>query len=477
MTLGLIFALMTVGALSAVLWPLFRRSPLSRSGSELSVYCDQLDEIEREHEAGYIANTEAEAARIEVSRRLLAAADVAQTTTCAIDETATGRRRQAVALFVLVLLPLATAGLYLKLGSPESVAQPLQSQLDSGSDQRTVESMVAEVEAHLTRKPGDGRAWEVLAPVYLRLGRYEDSVRAWQNAISILGENSDREENLGESLVTLASGVVTDEAKTAFNRALAIDRNAVAARFYLGLSAEQDGRRQDALQIWRDLIASAPEGAHWVAAVRERLARLEGESGADRLSEEGGSEPTTQEMQSAAKLPPEQQNAMIHGMVDRLAARLKSNGDDVDGWIRLVRSYNVLGERDSANTAAADARRALAIDPEKLSRLEQALQSGGEVASANPARGSTDAAAKSEQQTEQQQNAMIRGMVDRLAARLKQDGGDVDGWLRLIRSYSVLGERDKARDAVADARKAIGNDAEKLRRLDEGARELAVLQQ
>jgi cytochrome c-type biogenesis protein CcmH len=74
----------------------------------------------------------------------------------------------------------------------------------------------------------------------------------------------------------------------------------------------------------------------------------------------------------------------------------------------------------------------------------------------------------------EQRAAMIRGMVDRLAARLKQDGGDVEGWLRLTRSYAVIGERDKARDAVLDARKSIGGDAGKLRQLDDGLKDLGL---
>jgi cytochrome c-type biogenesis protein CcmH len=475
MTLLLTFAVMTAVAVLTVLWPLYRRAPTSRSGSELAVYCDQLQEIERDRLAGYIGKTEAEAARVEVSRRLLAAADAPEATASIADEKSIAWRRRAVGLTALLLLPLGTAGLYLELGSPESATQPLVSQREKAPDQDSIESMVAKVEAHLKRKPDDGRAWEVLAPVYLRLGRYEDSVRAWQNALSILGENADREESLGESLVTVANGVVTTDAQAAFNRALTIDRNAVAARFYLGLAAEQDGRRKEARKAWRDLIASAPAGAHWVGSVREALARLDGEPGESQTDviAPAHSDPSTQEMQAAAKLPPEQQDAMIRGMVDRLAARLKTDGSDLDGWIRLVRSYHVLGESDKADAAIADARRALAAYPEKLARLDQALRNEGAVARVSPRpdgpEGETNLPAT------EPQNAMIRAMVERLAARLKQNGNDVDGWLQLMRSYTVLGDREKALEAAADARKAISNDQEKLRLLNEGERELSLV--
>jgi len=148
-------------------------------------------------------------------------------------------------------------------------------------------------------------------------------------------------------------------------------------------------------------------------------------------------------------------------MVERLASRLKQDGSNVDGWIALVRSYTVLQQLDKARAAADEARAALASEPEKLARLDAALK---QIAALAPPAG--DEAA--------QQERMIRGMVERLAARLQQDGSDVDGWLRLLRSYMVLGEADKARAAAAEARNALKGDADKLRRLDEGAKSLGV---
>jgi cytochrome c-type biogenesis protein CcmH len=397
---------------------------------------------------------------------------------CANDDATSARRlRRAVLAAAVLLLPTFAGALYLRIGSSELSSTAAAAREQAPSDPAEIEGMVAQVEAHLQRKPNDGRAWEILAPVYMRLGQYEKSVRAWRNAQSLLGESAERQENLGESLVAAAGGSVTAEATAAFVRAVAIDGNAVAARYYLGLAAEQDGRREEAAKIWGDLVAAAPAEAHWVGSVRAALARLDGKPAA------GHPGPTAQDMQAAAKLPPDQQDAMIRGMVDRLAARLKSNGDDLDGWIRLVRSYGVLGAHDSAATAAADARRALAAEPEKLARLEDALKSlpaadavaGPGAVSANAGPGpSAEAMAAADTMAPEQRAAMIRGMVDRLAARLKQDGGDVEGWLRLTRSYAVIGERDKARDAVLDARKSIGGDAGKLRQLDDGLKDLGL---
>jgi cytochrome c-type biogenesis protein CcmH len=62
---------------------------------------------------------------------------------------------------------------------------------------------------------------------------------------------------------------------------------------------------------------------------------------------------------------------------------------------------------------------------------------------------------------------MVRGMVERLAIRLKQEGSDVDGWVRLLRAYVVLGEPDKARAAAGDARRALASEPDKVRQIEE----------
>jgi cytochrome c-type biogenesis protein CcmH len=87
---------------------------------------------------------------------------------------------------------------------------------------------------------------------------------------------------------------------------------------------------------------------------------------------------------------------------------------------------------------------------------------------------SDDTIAAAKDMTEADRTSMIRGMVERLATRLKQNGDDVEGWLRLVRAYMVLGDRDMARQALADARQAVGGDAGRLRELNEGLKNLGL---
>jgi cytochrome c-type biogenesis protein CcmH len=166
--------------------------------------------------------------------------------------------------------------------------------------------------------------------------------------------------------------MVTAEAKESFDRALKLDPQAFKARYFLGLSAEQDGRREDAAKIWRALIEGAPPGAQWLGFVRESLMRVD-PSAASAISPG----PSAADVAAANEMSPEQRNDMVRGMVARLAERLKQEGSDIDGWARLLRAYMVLGEPDKARAAAGDARRALAGEPEKIRQIDELIKGLG----------------------------------------------------------------------------------------------------
>ncbi|MGZ3309913.1 MAG: tetratricopeptide repeat protein, partial [Xanthobacteraceae bacterium] len=148
-------------------------------------------------------------------------------------------------------------------------------------------------------------------------------------------------------------------------RAFRLDGANVSARFYIGLAAEQDGRKDEAARVWRKLLADSPPRAPWRPLVQTALARVEP---AQSLVRKPGSDDSAAAVANAS---PEQRQKMIRGMVERLAARLRQDGSDVDGWIQLVRSYVVLKESENARAAIADARRVLAGEPAKLRRLDE----------------------------------------------------------------------------------------------------------
>jgi len=384
MTLWFVFALMTVAAIAAVLWPLGHAGSTQGGGNEAAVYKDQLAEIERDLVSGLIAPPEAEAARVEISRRLLAAAG-------------TGRKsegqsslawRRAAAVMALVGLPLVAAAVYFPLGSPNLRDFPLaqRSRAPDPAMASSLEAMVAKVEQHLKEDPTDGRGWSVLAPVLVRLGRYDDAVGAYRNLITYNGENAERRSNLGEVLTVVAGGVVTPEAKTEFERARALNADDPKANYFLGLAAEQGGRKDDAATIWRALLEKTPADAPWRPLVQSSLARVGGGSAEPTNSQTtspqaagGNAAPAlSDETIAAAKNMSEgDRAAMIRSMVERLADRLKQSGNDVEGWLHLVNAYVVMGDHDKAKSAIADARAAVGKDAERLRQFNEGLKDLG----------------------------------------------------------------------------------------------------
>ena len=205
MTLWFVFALMTVAAVFAVLWPLGRGSRPQGEGSETTVYKDQLAEIDRDVAAGLIGSPEAEAARIEIGRRLLAAADSRR----GPPDVSNVRLRRTAAVLALVGLPIVAISVYLPLGSPRLADFPLAERTRTPDATQPLDNLVAQVEAHLEKNPTDGRGWTVLAPVLAKLGRYDDAVRAFRNSITYNGDSSARRADLGEALAGAAGGVIT----------------------------------------------------------------------------------------------------------------------------------------------------------------------------------------------------------------------------------------------------------------------------
>jgi cytochrome c-type biogenesis protein CcmH len=365
MMLALVILGMTALAVLAVLVPLGRRRAL-RAGGEAAVYRDQLGEIERDSARGTIGAAEAEAARVEVARRLIAASEQDKQ----IEDTGRGARirRRIVAVAALVLLPLAAGTLYLGFGRPDLPDLPLAerdaSAVAADPAGQPVDDLVRRVEEELQKRPEDGQGWDVIAPVYLRNGEAAKAATAFGNAIRLLGSSAEREAGLGEALTLAAQGQVTPEAKAAFEKAAALDPDQPRARFYLARQAEQAGDTAKAADIYRGMLKDAPADAPWRGMVGQALA-------ATALGAEG--QMPAVDPKQLEGVSPDQRLATIRGMVDGLAARLNSEPGDLGGQLRLIRAWTMMGENDKARAQADAARAAFANNPDALRRIGDLL--------------------------------------------------------------------------------------------------------
>ncbi|MBZ9888670.1 c-type cytochrome biogenesis protein CcmI [Mesorhizobium sp. M7A.F.Ca.CA.001.09.2.1] len=355
MLFWVIAAILTLGASLAVLLPLAASAKGASSSGEhdLEVYRDQLSELDRDAARGLIQPAEAAEARAEIARRILRL-DNAGTAGGANAGRAPATAR-LVATVAVLAVPLVSWGLYVKLGSPDLPSQPLSERLAKNPADSSVDELVARAEAHLAANPTDGRGWDVLAPVYLRMQRFSDAADAYRNAIRLDGDSAVRQAGLGEAIAGAAGGIVSADAQDAFEAALKLDPANAKASFYLAMALAQEGRAKEATTAWQAMLGRLPPDSPWRGAVEQALAK----SGNPEVASGGAANgPDAGDIDAASSMSPQDREAMINTMVAGLDDKLRQNPHDPEGWMRLVRSYVVLGKADQAREALG---RAIAV--------------------------------------------------------------------------------------------------------------------
>ena len=362
MSLWIILAVLLAAVLVAVLWPLLRpRAVLAnRADFDIEVYLDQLRELERDVTRELIDESQAVAAKLEIERRLLAASRSAENKA----STTTSARRAPLAALLTVVITAASLALYLNLGSPGLPNQPFAQRpppLAENPQVAEARSRLSAVETRLAAEPGNPDIWRDLGRLRLAMGDEAGAVEALAQAMTFSDGRTDIASAYAEALTFAAEGMVTPEAQQVFLKVLSDNAGEPRARFFLALASYQAGRREAALEQWSALAKDAPAGAPWLPVVIDRIRRTANDVGADvanYLPAQPG--PSREDVAAAENLSPDQRQEMIRGMVARLASRLEGEPDDVAGWRRLGRSYEVLDEQARATEAYA---KALALEP------------------------------------------------------------------------------------------------------------------
>lgn len=374
MLLWVILASLTAIVLFVLLRPLAGSggSEPGRDAFNATVYRDQLEEIEADRARGLIGEAEAEAARLEVARRLLAADEKAPDKS---GEVKSGAPARIALIGVALAVPLAVLSFYLLYGSPRLPDQPLTARLTDPAEEKNVGALVARVEARLRAHPEEGEGWDAIAPVYMAGRRYADAANAYGQAIRLLGPSAERLSGYGQALVLEKGGLVSEEARRALEQALARDETLVEPRILLAIAKEQDGDYEAAIEDWRGLMNREGADERWRAMVQTRIADAEAHlSGAPPPAADATppvvSGPSAADVAAAQTMSPAERQTMVEGMVQRLAARLDAQGDDLAGWLRLVRAYTVLGRDDEAREALARAKGQFAGNTQAIEQLD-----------------------------------------------------------------------------------------------------------
>lgn len=381
MTLWVIAAVLTASAVVAVIWPLMRVSVRpdvadTSEQADVSVYRDQLAEVDRDAARGLISADQADAARVEISRRMIAAADRVSPATA---PSAAGTKWLAGTL--VVLIPLAALALYLPFGAPDLPSRPFADR--DPAEREAIMAITAEIdtiERQLAATPHDIAGWVALARRYSAVDRHSEAATAYARALGLSDGDSILTGAYAEALVSAANGVVTEQARAAFRQVVEAAPDDPRARFYLALAHYQSGDTQAALTGWQALAGDSPADAPWLPTlegyIMEAAERLDLDPGtavpSPLAAEAPGTEPTEADIAAAADMTPEQRADMVRGMVDSLAARLEQEPDDLEGWLRLGHAYRVIGEPQQATAAYQRASALAPDDPVVLRTLADA---------------------------------------------------------------------------------------------------------
>ena len=399
-----------------------------RRDSAGALYREQMARIDADLAAERISADEAEAARITAGRQTLRASEGGSAR-----PTGTGRRRWSSlswAAGVVVVAPAAAVALYLTVGQPDLPDQPLSGRKDvaDAAQLRTAaETLVNEMTMAVEQNPRDLRSWVMLARALTTLGRLDEAVGAYANAIALAPDAADINAAYGEVLVRQADGQVTDQAAEAFRAALTQVPDDPRARYYMALLHYQRGNLRDALAAWRSLEADSPPTAGWMDAVRNRIAETEAAIGTEYGALADADIAALAEQELAEEAPAE------------LAQTETAPDLDDAGNESATRAMSTGAAFDAAPEDAAEAADDAAVRPQP----EMAMPTAPQLSEAQV----QDMMAL----TDEQRAARIDGMVGGLAARLEQNPEDVDGWMLLARSYIQLGHIDGAREALANA--------------------------
>jgi cytochrome c-type biogenesis protein CcmH len=398
--LWLALGALTLAVVGVLLRPLLHgpKAAAPGTGYDLEVYRDQLAELKREEARGLIGTEEARAAEREIARRLLAAADAESNTPHNAGGTTA---RRWTALGIATVVPLAALGLYLLVGAPGVPGFPFakraaQIQAEGMPD---IDTLIGKLEAHLKEKPDDLEGWLLLARTEATLQRYGEAEAAYAKALPLSGRKPGVLASYAEMMMMAGGGVVTEVARELFKEALTKEPGNAPARFYLALAEAQAGNGEAAVRDWLALAAEAPADAPWLPELRAQIDKTAKEFKLDltRLAPpaapaQTAAQPTTSapgptasDVAAAQNMTEAERTAMIRGMVGRLAARLKQQPDDLDGWRRLGHAYDVLGEHDKAVDALAHAAKLAPKDPAVLADYGNALYSRDKAGEAPPA--------------------------------------------------------------------------------------------
>ncbi|MBW4985245.1 c-type cytochrome biogenesis protein CcmI [Mameliella sp. CS4] len=361
-----VFVLLTLVAIGIVLYPLLwsRSNTHSRGDAVPAILADQMQEIERDMDRSLISEQEAQAARHEIKKRILA------TTRNSEEKAGSSRSGGRVTLVATaVLAPVIAAGYYLTMGSPEVPSMAFAARAEERAQTVEVTALAIQLRERLVSDPtgGPSEGWMLLGQTYQRMGRASDAVEAFEVVAERKDATSATFSMLAEAVVVANDGVVIPKAKSAIDRALELDRSNPAATYFKSLYHLQREEARKAYDLLVSRLDQEEAYVPWMETYTLQINRIAAAADLPIADLPRGPAsqlgPNAADVVAASEMSDADRAEFIRSMVSRLAERLEDEPEDLDGWIRLANAYTVLQEQDRAIEAYRKAEALLEHQP------------------------------------------------------------------------------------------------------------------
>lgn len=359
-----ISALLTLLVVAWVIRPLLVKPSGSGMSSEklnAAIHRDQLQALEGDLARGVISQQDFETTRDELQLRLLD--DTESFEQAPAEKTAGFWTAPRIAAAIGVSFPVLALGLYLQLGAPMAINPPVARV--SAEDQQ-ITQMLDALAAKLQANPDNPQGWAMMARSYKVVGRFEEARQAFEKAGDFVKTNPDMLVDYAELLGIMAGNAFVGQPQTMVEEALRQNPEHPMGLMIAGVAAYQSGDFSGAATRWEKLLRLLPPDSPDAQQIQANIADARGKAGMP--ANDSNMLPPVPTA-AAAGMTPE----MVNQMVDRLAARLKDNPDDLAGWARLARAYKVEGRLEEAAAAYAKTGSLLDTDPDLLTQYADTL--------------------------------------------------------------------------------------------------------
>jgi cytochrome c-type biogenesis protein CcmH len=362
-----IAALLTLLVLAWFVRPLLQKprgTGVSSDKLNASIYRDQLLALERDLARGVINQHDFEVTRDELQLRML---DDTENTDMVLTTNTGFLTSKRTAIAVSLSVPVFAIGLYTLLGEPAAMAPTAQQANAAQVDEQQIRQMVSTLEAKLKANPDNPQGWALLARTYKSLGQNQVAQQAYEKAGAFVNGNPDFLVDYAELLGILASNTLSGKPEKLIDDALKLNPEHPMGLMLSGVALYQRSDFPGALARWEKLLSMLPPGSEDARQIQANIDDVRGKAGLPASSQSNALPPVP--AGAAAGMTPEK----INEMVDRLAAKLKDNPNDLQGWARLALAYKVQGRLDESAAAYAKTGKLMDTDPDLMTQYADLL--------------------------------------------------------------------------------------------------------